>query len=340
MSMTTRMVEHMGPNMGSLLSGAIASAVFLGVSLAQTFYYYTTYPKDKLYLKSLVAATAVLNTVHQIMVSHMIWHYLVTNFYKPENIKLVIWSVIMQALCTIITGALVQSFYVMRVRLLCKSKVLTGCIALLTFTSAGFGLAWVVRAMQQKTFADLFEISWLTISVDCLSSVTNVLIAAALCIMLRQGRIAFNQSDGVINKLMALTLNTGVLTSCCSLTALLILAASPLTLVHAPFYFCLGRLYTNSLLATLNARDLNKKAKGNSHVLVTIPQTRFNSDHPGHEKTQQSGIEIRIERTQTRDQPGDEPTEKVRGDDELVNRHDSPSRSIKKERESQEYASV
>ncbi|GLB42788.1 hypothetical protein LshimejAT787_1202370 [Lyophyllum shimeji] len=317
--MATRMAEHMSENMGSLLAGVIASAVLLGVSLVQTFYYYTTY-HDKWYLKTLVAVTAVLDTAHQIMISHTMWHYLIKNFNKPQNLEFVIWSVIMEALCTGVTGAGVQLFYVVRIwRLSKRNKLLTGSILFLTLISAAMGTAWVIVSMQQRTFDDLLTVSWLTITVDSLSAVTDVVIAASLVLTLHQARTGFKKSDNTINTLIVFVVNTGVLTSCCALVSLLILIASPLTLIYAPLYFCLGRLYTNSLLATLNARDLVKQRlvdKG-SHMLVSIPR-----DHPDERSHQVHNLDSKLE-----------------SDDDLTQIHDTLPRSITKERESKEYGS-
>ncbi|KAJ7826140.1 hypothetical protein B0H13DRAFT_2374531 [Mycena leptocephala] len=52
------------------------------------------------------------------------------------------------------------------------------------------------------------------------------------------------------------TINTGLLTSLCAVASLISLIVSPTTLVYASFYFCIGRLYSNALLASLNARDI------------------------------------------------------------------------------------
>lgn len=252
----------------------------------------------------------------------------------------------MESLCTGVTGALVQLFYVMRVWLLCKNKILTGFILLLTLASTGMGLSWVVIAMQQETYDDLLSVSWLTITVDSLSAVTDIVIASALVFLLHQARTGFKKSDTMINKLILFVVNTGVLTSCCALASLLVLAASPLTLIYAPLYFCLGRLYTNSLLATLNARDsIKKQSEDNSHMLVSIPQTLFNTHH-SVERSSHQNISIKIERTQEHDQP-EVLSHRVHNldskhdiDDDLTQVHDTPRRSATKERESREYNST
>ncbi|KAH0579391.1 hypothetical protein H2248_003530 [Termitomyces sp. 'cryptogamus'] len=84
------------------------------------------------------------------------------------------------------------------------------------------------------------------------------------------------------------------------MASLISLIASPLTLIYATFYFCIGRLYTNSFLATLNARKaITGQVDDISHMLVSIPPTLLNTQQgSAGKKSHQQTISIRIETTQ------------------------------------------
>jgi len=203
------------------------------------------------------------------------------------------------------------------------------------------GTVWVILAMQLKTYDELLTISPITISINALSTATDVLIAGSLCFMLRRSRTGFRKSDTMINTLMLFVVNTGVLTSCCAIAALIALVASPFTLIYASFYFCIGRLYTNSLLATLNARELirrNANADDNSHMLQSIPQSLFNTHNSGQKQFKQN-ISIRIDKTEKSDQPDDRSHQphnldrKLDSDEDLI--HDTLPHSVMKDRDSQ-----
>ncbi|KAF5371406.1 hypothetical protein D9615_009697 [Tricholomella constricta] len=347
----TRMAENIDANMGSMLIGVIVSAVLLGISLVQTFYYYINYPKDPWYLRSLVAVTAVFDMVHLGMISHTVYHYLISNYNNPRSLELLVWSVLMEALFTGVTGALVQCFYLTRVWLLSnKSIFLTVFILLIVLANAGLGTVWVVLSMQLETYDELLTISPITISINALSAAADVLIAASLCIMLHRARTGFKRSDSMINRLMLFVVNTGVLTSCCAVASLISLIASPLTLVYASFYFCIGRLYTNSFLATLNARrTLTGKVDDVSHMLVSIPPTLLNTHHSGGQKKSQANISIRIDTTHERDannvmhisHRGHSKLDMDGSDDDLTQVHDGPPRSMHaKDREPLDFQST
>ncbi|KAF8067014.1 hypothetical protein FPV67DRAFT_1224385 [Lyophyllum atratum] len=266
-------IPALDDTLGSMLIGVIVSAVLYGVSLVQTFWYYMSYPKDVWYLKALVASTVLFDTVHLILISHSVYFYLVSNYFSPEILQKMVWSLLLEALFTGLTGCFVQLFYTARVWRLSKRNIpLTGFILVLVVANAGCGTAWVILSLQYGTFERLLKISGLTLTINALSTAVDILIAATLCIMLNNARTGFKKSDTIINRLILFVVNTGILTSCCAVASLVSLLASPNTLIYACFYFCIGRLYTNSLLATLNARkSLTGTIDDVSHMLVSLP---------------------------------------------------------------------
>ncbi|KAI3609778.1 hypothetical protein WG66_007624 [Moniliophthora roreri] len=81
----------------------------------------------------------------------------------------------------------------------------------------------------------------------------------------------------------------------CAMASLISLVASPKTLIYALFYFCIGRLYTNSLLVALNARKAIRGTE-DEHKMVSIPSSVM-SPPPTH-KPRSQNISIRIDTTQ------------------------------------------
>jgi len=143
------------------------------------------------------------------------------------------------------------------------------------------------------TYEQLLKISPLTITINALSTTVDVLIATSLVYLLHTARTGFKKSDTMINKLIVFVVNTGVLTTLCAIAALISLVASPNTLIYASFYFCIGRLYTNSFMATLNARrSITEQIDNVDHMLLSMPRSALSSTH----KSQQN-ISIRIDTT-------------------------------------------
>ncbi|KAJ7088055.1 hypothetical protein B0H15DRAFT_982644 [Mycena belliarum] len=270
--------------MGSMLLGVLVSAVLYGISLLQCLFYFTRYHRDPLYLKSLVAATVVLDSFHLAFVAHTVYHYLITNYYKNDTLHVMVWSVSLEALPTFNRSSFlhhslqsINALQILRVPCLAKHVLilhrladkadlittvshenffLTGTIMVLVLATSACGTAWVVLALRAGTYENLLKISPLTNTINALSTAADVIITTTLCYMLRQSRPASLETETMINRLILFTINTGLLTSLCAIASLVSLIASPRTLIYASFYFCIGRLYSNSLLASLNARTV------------------------------------------------------------------------------------
>ncbi|KAF8186284.1 hypothetical protein BJ912DRAFT_880358 [Pholiota molesta] len=289
-------------SMGAMMIGVIISAVLHGITLMQAFMYWRNFRKDVWYLKAMVLTTVSFDAIHLAMISHAVYHYVVSNYHNPERLQFLTWTVLMEALFTGVNGGLVQTFYTMRVwRLSRRNYFLAGGIFFFIVSTVGCGTAWVILSMQFETFKQLLTITPLTITINALSTFVDVAIAASLCILLNQSRTGFKRSDSIINRLIIFVVNTGVLTSCCAVASLICLIASSHSLVYASFYFCIGRLYTNSFLATLNARkSFQSNIDDSSHMMMSIPASVV-SPHNTQLGMKAKNISIRIETATTKD---------------------------------------
>ncbi|KAF8128176.1 hypothetical protein EV363DRAFT_1221732 [Boletus edulis] len=273
---------------GAFLIGVVVSATLYGVTIIQTWYYYNRYPSDPWYIKLLVAGVLLSDTCHQALITHTVYTYLVTDFETPTALANIVWSLIVgylllrrlslthfllqvEVFFNGFTALFVQSFLAMRVyRLSSKSRLATGSVMVLVigefilvavyaiqaYVSPLFLLACCSHAfsLQFHTFVQLSSLKALSMSVNAVAAAGDVLIAIFLCTLLQKSRTGFRRSDNMINKLIVFSINTGLLTSICAVASLISITAWPNTFIYIAFYFCLGRLYCNSLLATLNAR--------------------------------------------------------------------------------------
>jgi len=152
-----------------------------------------------------------------------------------------------------------------------------------TLVLAGFGcsVAFTVRSMKLQTWDELKELKGLSMAVNLIGVVADVLIAAALFYFLRRSRTGFKKSDTMISRLIMFTVSTGFLTSICAFASLVSILVWGQTLIYVAFYFSLGRLYSNSVLATLNARQsirgLGEDSDDLSFSLQDISKRRTNN---------------------------------------------------------------
>ncbi|KAJ3490126.1 hypothetical protein NLJ89_g11464 [Agrocybe chaxingu] len=191
-------------SIGAMMIGVIVSAVLHGICLLQRS------------CTTRVILTVSFDAIHLAMISHAVYHYAVSYYHDEDQLRFLVWTVLMEALFTGVNGAVVQTFYTLRVWRLSKGNIiLTGTILFLILATVGSGTGPRTNSMGHFVNADghvrdLLKISPLTITINALSTAVDVAIAASLCIMLHNARTGFRKSDTIITKLIIFVVNTGV----------------------------------------------------------------------------------------------------------------------------------
>ncbi|KAH0826769.1 hypothetical protein J3R83DRAFT_5179 [Lanmaoa asiatica] len=135
-----------------------------------------------------------------------------------------------------------------------KSWLATGPVMILVVAEFLLIIVYNCESISFVTFTQFAPLKGLSMAVNGVSAAGDLLIAVLLCYMLQTSRTGFRKSHTLINKLIVFSINTGLLTSLFALASLVSISLWPQSFIYVAFYFCIGRLYCNSLLATLNAR--------------------------------------------------------------------------------------
>ncbi|KAK2467379.1 hypothetical protein APHAL10511_000614 [Amanita phalloides] len=246
--------------LGAALVGVVVASSLHGVSCIQAWYYFT-HQNDTWPTKGLVSAVMLFDTIHQMLITHTVYTYVITYFGNYTQLGNLVWSILVEVLFNGLTALLVQSFLTMRVwRLSNRNTWLTMLVLMLVIGEFACVVVFTSLSLRLETFAQLAHLKPLSILVNTLAAVSDVLIAGTLCTLLHRSRTGFHRSDTMINKLIIFAVNTGCLTSLCAIASLISIVVAGETFLYIAFFFCIGRLYSNSLLATLNARKMIRGA--------------------------------------------------------------------------------
>ncbi|KAG1803896.1 uncharacterized protein HD556DRAFT_1437632 [Suillus plorans] len=194
--------------------GVIISSMFYGFALAQTWWYFRTYPKDRWSMKALVAFLW-LNTAQLALVAASIYHYAIvwqgdiamsSHISKTFEASMGITSII---------AFLVQLTYVYRIwRLSFGNILVTFFIVLLALVALGSGGAMVVKTIHDPLW-DSTHVSNLPASSFYLSSMAcDFLIAATQVYLFHKSRTGRGRLGGLISRLTVLVVNVGLITTC------------------------------------------------------------------------------------------------------------------------------
>lgn len=266
---------------GAFLIGVVVSAVLYGVTFMQTWYYFTRYSSDPWYNKFLVGAIFLSDSIHQALITHTVYTYLITDFGSVNDIEKLVWSLSIEVLFNGFTGFMVQSFFAKRVYHVSNNNVFaTASVLCLVIAEFVIVIIYVAKAVKLTLFTQVPQLKPLSMSVNAVAAAGDVLITVFLCSFLQRSRTGFHQSDNLINRLMLFSINTGLLTSICAVMSLISIVAWPDTFIFVAFYFCLGRLYCNSLLATLNVRKTIRHDSSDEPMALSLHRARRPVDSP------------------------------------------------------------
>ncbi|KIM42553.1 hypothetical protein M413DRAFT_26593 [Hebeloma cylindrosporum] len=242
-------MTRLDETLGAAFIGLVVASILYGVSVVQAWYYYT-HQNDSWPIKVLVGAVMTFDTIHQVLITHTVYWYTVSSWGEPSELQLIVRSMLIEVIFNGLTALLVQR-YIRRLRIPGGShKVDTHSFSFLAMR------VWRLSNGNKM----LTGVVYLSISVNVLAAAGDVLIAGSLCFLLHRSRTGFQTSDTMINKLMLFSVKTGLLTSFCAVASLVSILASTNSFIYIAFFFCIGRLYSNTLLATLNSRKRFRNA--------------------------------------------------------------------------------
>ncbi|KAJ6594761.1 hypothetical protein B0H19DRAFT_1096631 [Mycena capillaripes] len=252
---------NLGTTYGAYLIGAIGAAILYGIIVLQVFFYFDRYPKDKFSMKALVVTLLLLDTMTLITETHGLYHYLIVNFGNLELLGVQVWSVQVEALIAYTIMLITQGFFISRIwELSGRQWVLPAILIVLTLGAFGTAMAIVIKVFLFKFWSSslLPYMRALVAANKALETAVDALITAALCYYLNRGRASeggFKQTNTMIKRLMIFAINRGAITTFLQLCYLIAFEAKADSMAWVAIHVAISKVYTNSVLATLNSRN-------------------------------------------------------------------------------------
>ncbi|KAG2071896.1 hypothetical protein BDR04DRAFT_478233 [Suillus decipiens] len=248
---------HLGNTFGALFIGAACAAILFGLSNIQAFVYFQMHKGTVIsFLKLVVALLWMLDALHLFLVFHCVYYYLVAHYADIGALTEIVWSFKLQIVVDVIIVYGVHLLYLHRIWIVGKgrSRILPMTVGAIITLGSGIAITLIWAVYQCHAFSDLIKIEWATFMALGAITFVDFIIASSLCYLLATSRTGFSSTDSMITKLMAYVINTGCLTSLCSMSAMITCAVMPRNFVFLGIEFLVAKLYINSFLALLNAR--------------------------------------------------------------------------------------
>ncbi|TFK47574.1 hypothetical protein OE88DRAFT_772195 [Heliocybe sulcata] len=239
---------------GPAIIGLFFNILLYGIMITQVFLYFKSFPKDRTWMKFYVLLLFVADTLNSVL--DCIWMYqsIIIHFGDNDFVSKANWAFAADPAMTGIIAMLVQFFFAWRIKILTGSWILVIAVVIAALGGGLGGVGTAIAVTILPHFADfqMFQpvvVVWLISNAVC-----DVLITSALTWHLRRHKTGFPATDDIVNRIIRLTVQTGMLTAVVAVLDVGFFVGSP-SGIHLAFNFPLSKLYTNSLMSTLNSRS-------------------------------------------------------------------------------------
>ncbi|KAM5544561.1 hypothetical protein V8D89_001459 [Ganoderma adspersum] len=256
---------------GPLFIGVMFNIMLYGVMFTQTYLYFNMYKDDHAWIKVFVFTLFALDAINTAFDITIIYIPLIDRF---GDVALQLsWQVCedvadsmrftesnvppIDPVLTGVIAALVQLFFAWRVKVLTSNRVIVALIVVLAIIQLFGGTGTTVAVSIVPQYTEFRR--WKSIAIVWLVSagLADILITATLVWHLRKNKTGMSITDDLINRIIALTVQTGLITALFAMLDL-ILYLNMASGWHLMSNVPLAKLYTNSLMSTLNCRRVWK----------------------------------------------------------------------------------
>lgn len=265
--------------------------------IGQTHTYYSIYQEDSLCLKLYVGALLLADTLNTAFNTAWIYNVLINHFGDLPALTRVDWLFESEEAMAGLIAMMVQLFYAWRILVLTKKRWLVGLVALSSSVSGlcavgtAIGIAFRPEIARFQSL-DVVALPWL---VSC--TVCDITIAISLTVYLNAQKTGIARTDTVLNKIIRTTVQNGLLTA--SFTCAHIIAyLTSHTGIHMIFNYTVVKLYTNSVMSSLNSRREYLNCLSTD---VSVMEIRQSDSTAPSGRAFRPEVNITIERHQTSD---------------------------------------
>ncbi|KZP05229.1 hypothetical protein FIBSPDRAFT_805963 [Athelia psychrophila] len=239
--------------MGPMLIGTIFNVWLFGIMCTQVHLYFHTYKTDKRWFKCLVLFLFFADTMNAVFDLIYVYDSLIVHFGDAEYLASANWVFATDPAMTAIIATTVQMFFAWRVKVITNSKIATAVVVFTSAMSFFGGLGTAIAVGMYPIFTEFVRFEVIVIIWLVGAAVTDVIVAVVLTVHLQRHRTGFSSTDDVVNKIIKLTVQTGAVTAIVAIFDIIFFLIDN-TGTHLMFNIPLSKLYTNSLMSSLNAR--------------------------------------------------------------------------------------
>ncbi|TFK91945.1 hypothetical protein K466DRAFT_659668 [Polyporus arcularius HHB13444] len=246
---------------GPILVGALLSFLLFGISIVQLYIYHANFPRDRSALRVSVYAIFALDILQSVLAGAEAWDTLCAGWGRPINLRYPNWSFYFLPMLSGVVASWVQIFYAWRIFRLGQWKVVPGLIIFMSLVQTGAASAIAVSFTILKDIERLHDknmyartIIWLGGGVFTDLTVMFSMVYMLYSVKRNSPAGAIRRSELMINRLLRVTVETGLACAVAATLELVLFLALPDTNMHFIVALVLSKVYSNTLMVSLNSR--------------------------------------------------------------------------------------
>ncbi|KAF8149655.1 hypothetical protein K438DRAFT_1988796 [Mycena galopus ATCC 62051] len=270
----------------STVVGFIIATATYGIGVLQCYLYFKNYPKDNIALKITVLAMLMVDTAATALMADTIYDSTITHFGDLAYAAIIPPAYPWENLCQALLPVIAQCLFAWQIWGVSRNTIAIGVILLLSLTSFGLGIfvSYHIGRFTQLASLATRTIKIVTATIEGTSALCDILITITLIYELRSKRVTgISTTERMIDILIRYIIARGILTAITQIVYLAVNLAFPHQVYWQPLRQLLGKLYVNSVLASLNLRQ-SVRGKGqpenSGDLVLSILPTR--SSAPNH----------------------------------------------------------
>jgi len=262
------LASYAAPFGGCYVTICIAFILY-GMTTIQAYACLRNFRADTIHIKTTVIAAWLLETVHTAFCIEFTYQYLIIGYGNPEMLAKIQWSIGVLTTTTMVIVTIVHSFFIYRIWVL-SNKCLPAVAVptILVLINIGFDVAVTALLYRYKTWVAFRANTGPVVAVyaaSILLVLIDIMVTSMLIYYLHGRRTRYERTKHLIRQLEMYMVNSGAITIAASMSVLLTFAFLKDNLLYAGLEQVLCKLYTNALLATLNARKFGAGASVSSN---------------------------------------------------------------------------
>ncbi|KAI0085558.1 hypothetical protein BDY19DRAFT_441045 [Irpex rosettiformis] len=220
------------------------------------------YTRDSWPIKITVYGVFLLDIFQSLTFAVLGYYSLVSGWGRPLALLQLNWTFSAVPLITGVVAAWVQTFYAWRIYKIGEWRYLPAFIIAIALMQCAAAISITVGIPSLPDVLALHILYRRTIVWLGGAAAADVIIAIAMLYLLfTVRRSKFERTKRVINRLIKLTVETGVITATSALLELIMFQVLPNTNMHIFFAAMLAKVYSNALMTSLNSRTISDRAR-------------------------------------------------------------------------------